>query len=92
MKAAAKILNIKSHFVWDRAHTKRTLIHSPVDVEGHLGYDNRYYVCVLLIESFTLTPFLKVIDCSRLFPPVSSFHGVKSSHLYCLMRPEFVRQ
>jgi hypothetical protein len=49
-------------------------------LEVHRGLDGRYYV----------------IDTSRLFPPerpqrAKLDRNIRSSHLYCLLRPEFVK-
>lgn len=90
MKLVANLLNLKPHHVWNRSRTSRTLLYSPLDLEGHLGRDGRYYVTYIFY--YPDFHFLQVLDCSRLFPAVSPFRGIKSSHLYNLMRPEFVNQ
>ena len=57
-------------------------LHGPVDIEGHVGLDSRYYV----------------VDAARLLPceaPASAYNGniekSKGEHLYKLLRPEFLR-
>lgn len=47
MKQAGKELNLREHYV------KGKLLHAACDIEGHRGYDDRYYV----------------VDLARTFPP-----------------------
>ena len=35
---------VTGHQVWNWDRTEKTLIYGPVDIEGHLGKDNRFYV------------------------------------------------
>eukprot|EP00026_Physarum_polycephalum_P000649 Phypoly_transcript_00650.p1 GENE.Phypoly_transcript_00650~~Phypoly_transcript_00650.p1 ORF type:complete len:1327 (+),score=210.69 Phypoly_transcript_00650:37-4017(+) len=51
-------------------------IPGPVDLEGHLGADGRYYA----------------VDFSRLMPAETPTTGVRGSFLFRLLRPEFVHQ
>jgi len=57
MKVAAKMLNIAGHYVSSEATGRtQTKIHGPLDCEGHLGTDNRFYVidparCMLFLET-----------------------------------------
>eukprot|EP01132_Coremiostelium_polycephalum_P009238 gene9238-11318_t len=71
VKDIAKLINIKSHHCGEQA----TYLHSPADLEGHQGFDGRYYM----------------LDFARLFPPEAPKKGIKMGHLYRLLRPEFVR-
>jgi hypothetical protein len=48
---------------------------SAVDLEGHLGKDKRHYLC----------------DFSRVFPPELPHPNLRSSYMYRLLRPEFLR-
>ncbi len=41
MEAAAKKLNIKGHYC---GMNSKTFLYGPCDIEGHVGYDNRFYV------------------------------------------------
>ncbi|KAL6072242.1 Clu domain-containing protein [Balamuthia mandrillaris] len=75
MEAAANILNLKGHYVYNWERTEKILIHGPIDIEGHLGKDNRFYV----------------LDTARVFPPQTPAEGVKGSFLYRLLRPELVK-
>jgi len=54
MKQAAGILNLKGHYV-EPINGEKELLYGPVDLEGHLGKDGRYYI----------------IDTARLFPPTA---------------------
>ncbi|KAL7711905.1 Clu domain-containing protein [Entamoeba marina] len=74
MRVAAKLLNIKGHVI------KGKMVHGPVDIEVHKGFDGRFYLC----------------DCARVFPCeapnfIREETPDKSSYLYRLFRPEFVR-
>ena len=51
------------------------VFYTPIDLEGHLGEDGKLYM----------------LDFSRLFPPQTPSCAHKMSHLYQLLRPEFVR-
>jgi tetratricopeptide (TPR) repeat protein len=75
MRVAAKILNLRPHDVstWSSEHCVR--LAAPLDIEGHLGTDGRFYV----------------LDTHRAFPPVEPDPNVKGAFLYRLMRPEFVK-
>eukprot|EP01133_Synstelium_polycarpum_P015910 gene15910-18908_t len=64
-------LNIAGHHCGENA----TFLHSPADLEGHVGFDGRLYL----------------LDFARLFPPEAPKRGLKMGHLYRLLRPEFVR-
>ncbi|GAM24318.1 hypothetical protein SAMD00019534_074930 [Acytostelium subglobosum LB1] len=67
----ARQLNIKSHHCGEAG----TYLHSPADLEGHNGFDGRYYL----------------LDFARIFPPEAPSKQIKMGHLYRLLRPEFVR-
>eukprot|EP01103_Thecamoeba_quadrilineata_P012142 TRINITY_DN3060_c0_g1_i2.p1 TRINITY_DN3060_c0_g1~~TRINITY_DN3060_c0_g1_i2.p1 ORF type:complete len:601 (+),score=88.67 TRINITY_DN3060_c0_g1_i2:86-1888(+) len=54
---------------------KSCLIYSASDIEGHKARDGKYYL----------------LDFSRTWPPETPKSGVKSAHLYRLLRPEFVK-
>jgi len=71
LKSIGEKLNLKMHLVGMEGKPFWT----PIDVEGHLGYDGKYYL----------------VDFSRLFPPQSLTPGHKLGNLYQLLRPEFVR-
>eukprot|EP00727_Mastigamoeba_balamuthi_P009543 m51a1_g5210 hypothetical protein (1212) ;mRNA; r:242382-246294 len=71
LKRIAKKLNIKAHEIGEEG----TMIYTPVDLEGHQGFDGKFYI----------------VDFSRVFPPQSLSPSHKSGHLYQLLRPEFVR-
>ena len=49
-------------------------LHGPVDCEGHLGVDGRFYI----------------IDPARLFPPAKPRPEVKGGKLFMLLRPELI--
>jgi serine/threonine protein kinase/tetratricopeptide (TPR) repeat protein len=74
MKRVAKMLNLAGHNVWDMAKTTQVRLHGPVDCEGHLGVDGRFYI----------------IDPARLFPPAKPKPSVKGGKLFMLLRPELV--
>ncbi|KAL6041995.1 Histidine kinase A [Balamuthia mandrillaris] len=76
MKRAAAALNLKGHFVEERKTNLLKLIYGPVDIEGHLGEDGRYYCA----------------DTARLFPPVTPNIKVRGCHLFRLLRPEYVKR
>jgi len=73
---AAQILNLAPHEVWNWEKTKKVTVVTPIDCEGHIGLDNRFYI----------------IDTARLFPPEVPIPGLKGSHLYRLLRPELVKK
>eukprot|EP01133_Synstelium_polycarpum_P013644 gene13644-16064_t len=55
--SAARILNLRPHVVCDAAGTRKTLC-GPIDIEGHSGTDNRFYL----------------LDFARLSPPEPPVH------------------
>jgi tetratricopeptide (TPR) repeat protein len=55
---------------------KAVEIWSPVDVEGHCGVDGKFYL----------------IDYSRVMPPEKPVKGLRSAHMFRLLRPEYVKQ
>jgi tetratricopeptide (TPR) repeat protein len=55
---------------------KAVEIWSPVDVEGHRGADGKFYL----------------IDYSRVMPPEKPVKGLRSAHMFRLLRPEYVKQ
>ncbi len=73
MKKAGQKLNLAPHVVG----SSRTVIYGPGDIEGHLGFDGRYYVL----------DFGRVYPCEA--PGASSSPG---SIFYQLLRPELCRQ
>jgi len=58
-------LGLKPHQIMEKSSNKLKVISSPVDLEGHLGYDGRKYV----------------LDFSRLFPPELPNKSLKSSSI-----------
>ncbi|KAL6065225.1 Clu domain-containing protein (Fragment), variant 2 [Balamuthia mandrillaris] len=78
MKLAAKKMNLKGHSVGLKEYDVKKL-YAPVDIEGHLGRDGRFYV----------------LDYARTFPPEKPSlerRTRKGIILYNLLRPELVRQ
>lgn len=75
MERAAKVLNLKSHYVTSSGSHKRTRICGPFDIEVHSGTDGRYYI----------------IDFARTFPAEPPSRAHKTGHLYRMLRPELVR-
>ncbi|KYQ93360.1 Histidine kinase A [Tieghemostelium lacteum] len=71
VKEVSTLLNIKSHNCGESG----TFLHSPADLEGHRGFDGRYYL----------------LDFARLFPAEAPRKSIKMGHLYRLLRPEFTR-
>ncbi len=74
---ASRLLNLKPHLIG--TPEKMWPIHSPCDLEGHVGSDGRKYL----------------LDFSRHMPPIRASKEYVSwkapnMHLYRLMRPEFV--
>ncbi|KYQ92909.1 hypothetical protein DLAC_05501 [Tieghemostelium lacteum] len=55
--SSAKIVNLKSHLVQDSSGDFKSL-HGPIDIEGHIGSDNRFYL----------------LDFARLSPPEPPSH------------------
>jgi len=55
MSHAAKILNLKGEFIWNVNKAHRIQLHTSCDVEGHVGYDDRYYI----------------VDTARAMPPAT---------------------
>ena len=47
-----QVLNLRPHLVRDRQHNQCHSLSGPFDMEGHLGFDHRYYF----------------LDFSRMFP------------------------
>jgi hypothetical protein len=86
MRAIADKLNLKEHKVGPKYLEK--LVSTPVDLEAHYGFDNRYY---LLGKVITICDWLIPIDFSRTFPPTTPDRTVPSSYLFKLLRPEFVK-
>lgn len=74
MKRVAKTLNLAGHNVTNSARTSEVRLHGPVDCEGHLGVDGRFYI----------------IDPARLFPPAKPRTQVKGGKLFMLLRSELV--
>lgn len=71
IEQASASLNLKLH----EAGKDRVVMATAVDIEGHLGRDNRFYL----------------LDFSRVFPPVTPNRNVDGSHLFQMFRPEFVK-
>eukprot|EP01102_Stenamoeba_stenopodia_P015947 TRINITY_DN550_c0_g3_i1.p1 TRINITY_DN550_c0_g3~~TRINITY_DN550_c0_g3_i1.p1 ORF type:complete len:579 (+),score=100.97 TRINITY_DN550_c0_g3_i1:43-1779(+) len=68
-------LNIKPRRVnGDNVNPEITLF-TAIDVEGHLGTDDRYYL----------------LDLSRMFPPTTPNKDLTAGHLFQLFRPEFLK-
>ena len=76
MNLVGKIFNLAQHRIWDLEYSKYLDSCVPVDMEGHLGSDNRFYIA----------------DPARLLPPAVPTPGMKGSQLYRLLRPEFVKR
>jgi hypothetical protein len=82
IKEASIGLNLKPHFaVNGRSQGGEIEIASCVDLEGHKGSDNRYYM----------------LDFSRTFPCIYKAQTVRASYdsfwpYYHMMRPEFVKK
>ena len=74
MKSAAKALNLKGHWI----RNSGIKIYGPGDIEGHLGYDGKFYV----------------VDLARVFPPEApdkNENKDKRAVFYRVLRPELVR-
>ncbi|EGG24954.1 hypothetical protein DFA_03199 [Cavenderia fasciculata] len=81
MVKVGEILNLKEHLVEENRFAIRRTglqynIPLAIDIEGHFGFDGRYYV----------------VDTARLFPPETPIPGITGCHLYRLFRPEFVKK
>jgi tetratricopeptide (TPR) repeat protein len=84
IQQACGSLNLKRHYVSRQGPATPNdgyglgfaEINGPIDLEGHRGYDGRYYL----------------LDFSRLFPPSKTDNPVHCAHLFQLHRPEFVRR
>eukprot|EP01116_Phalansterium_solitarium_P022569 TRINITY_DN7502_c0_g1_i1.p1 TRINITY_DN7502_c0_g1~~TRINITY_DN7502_c0_g1_i1.p1 ORF type:complete len:1638 (+),score=449.85 TRINITY_DN7502_c0_g1_i1:121-5034(+) len=74
MRTGCTTLKLKKHIAGLDEKTAKE-IYSCVDIEGHKGTDNRYYI----------------VDLSRLFPPMTPSEDVQRSYLVRLFRPEFLR-
>lgn len=74
LKQVAEGLGLKLHRVGKEANIK--WLHTPVDMEGHIGTDGRMYL----------------LDFSRLFPPERPLPSAPRFMYLCrLLRPEFVK-
>lgn len=73
MRSTATALNLKPHECGAAKHATKVL-HSAADIEGHLGFDGKFYL----------------LDFSRTMPPVRPDFSVLNGHLYQLFRREFV--
>eukprot|EP01091_Cochliopodium_minus_P013369 TRINITY_DN4293_c0_g1_i1.p1 TRINITY_DN4293_c0_g1~~TRINITY_DN4293_c0_g1_i1.p1 ORF type:complete len:537 (-),score=110.57 TRINITY_DN4293_c0_g1_i1:953-2563(-) len=75
MESVGKKMNLKEHLAGMGKNKK--MIYFPTDIEGHIGKDGRRYV----------------IDFSRIYPPEYPDFNLnpKSSVLYQMLRPEFVK-
>lgn len=75
LQRLATHLNLKPHYCGINGK-KPVKVFGPCDLEGHVGEDGRFYL----------------VDFSRMMPPETPRPAsVKSSHLFRLLRPEFVR-
>jgi Flp pilus assembly protein TadD len=82
----SSMLNVLPHRVREISKRKRgkmvrsrwhgTKVYGPVDLEVHIGFDNRVYC----------------LDFSRMFPPETPDPRIRSSHLYRLLRPEHCKR
>ena len=75
MRRVCTRLNLKAHA--PRHHPGKRL-YGPVDIEGHVGYDGRFYL----------------LDVARLFPPTHFTRGQYQlgQQLWDQLRPELVTQ
>jgi len=92
MRTAAEKLNLKPHKLKEFSSGKLKTLAMPVDIEGHLGTDGRFYVVGNWIQSSVLPLSCALLDIARLFPPTTPQSKRRGCYLYRLMRPEFVRQ
>jgi hypothetical protein len=76
MEEAAKILNLKGHYVGTKDDKK--ILHAPVDIECHIGKDGRFYILDFARTFPPEHPMFK--------PPE------KGCYLYRILRPELVRK
>ncbi len=65
-------LNLESHRVFDRTSQTEVSLRTPVDLEGHRGFDGRYYL----------------VDTSRVMPPCVLDTSDKACIFFELFRPE----
>jgi tetratricopeptide (TPR) repeat protein len=73
IREASLQLNLKPHLVGRKG--EEIELASAADLEGHVGYDGRFYM----------------LDFSRTMPPVHTGLKDRPDHLYQQFRPEFVR-
>lgn len=73
IERVSKILNLKGHMC-GLVSGQRGFLHSPCDLEGHLGFDGRFYM----------------LDFARVFPPQTPNKKLVGSFLFQLLRPELV--
>jgi len=73
MKSLSQMLNLKAHY--GGTQKPPVLLYSATDIEGHIGFDGRFYL----------------IDFSRTFPPTYPDDNVQGGHLFQLFRPEFLK-
>lgn len=73
LESAGKKLNLKPHLCGMTLESSK-LMYSCVDLEGHMGLDNRLYL----------------LDFSRAMPPVTPSRSKPNSHLFEMFRAEFV--
>eukprot|EP01117_Protostelium_nocturnum_P011778 TRINITY_DN4294_c0_g1_i2.p1 TRINITY_DN4294_c0_g1~~TRINITY_DN4294_c0_g1_i2.p1 ORF type:complete len:1562 (-),score=510.85 TRINITY_DN4294_c0_g1_i2:353-5038(-) len=76
IKTACQMLNLREHYVIERSTKEKKLIRGPVDLEGHLGRDGRFYI----------------VDTARLFPPTTRLPNIRGAYMFKLMRPELVKK
>eukprot|EP00007_Cunea_sp_BSH-02190019_P008714 CAMPEP_0174231676 /NCGR_PEP_ID=MMETSP0417-20130205/2152_1 /TAXON_ID=242541 /ORGANISM="Mayorella sp, Strain BSH-02190019" /LENGTH=1372 /DNA_ID=CAMNT_0015309601 /DNA_START=124 /DNA_END=4238 /DNA_ORIENTATION=- len=74
IESLATTLNLKSHPVQPRCGRELVYLSMPIDLEGHVGRDNRYYV----------------VDTHRVCPPEPPIRLIRGCHLVRLLRPELV--
>ena len=75
LKRLAQHLNLKPHYC-GTPKSKPVKVYTPCDLEGHESHDHRFYL----------------LDYSRMMPPETPRPGgVRTAHLFRLLRPEFVR-
>lgn len=74
IRGVAQKLNLKEHTVVGKRSGTSFRVYTPVDMEGHLGLDGRFYA----------------VDCARLFCPEPPTDKPKGSVFCHLLRPECV--
>jgi tetratricopeptide (TPR) repeat protein len=74
IRQLATRMNLKEHAVAAKSTNRVFHLSTPVDMEGHLGLDGRYYIC----------------DSARLMPPEPPTGKPKGSVFCHLIRPEAV--